>query len=95
MKKLFAILCLAGTTNFLATSCDSNTGGTTTTATQDSEHMDGAQADAVNTVPNDTTGTAATEKTQKNVGNSETRGETNTSKSSTTKNVTVGKDSVQ
>ncbi|QHL87135.1 hypothetical protein GU926_06700 [Nibribacter ruber] len=94
MKKILVTLLLAGATGLVA-SCDANTGGNTTNATQDAEQMDGNMSGSTPTTSNDTTGAAATEKTQQNVGNSQTRGEANTSNSSTTQNVVVGKDSAQ
>ncbi|ALI97982.1 hypothetical protein [Rufibacter tibetensis] len=87
MKKLMMILAIAGMTSFVA--CDSQTGGNTssagTDAAQNSSNPNN-NSSVVNPNPNDTTGATATELTQKRVGNSQTRGEENSSKSRTTQN---------
>ncbi|AKQ46123.1 hypothetical protein TH63_11550 [Rufibacter radiotolerans] len=80
---------MAGMTTLVA--CDSQTGKTTNPATTDAAQMNNDAT--VNPPANDTTGASATEKTQTRVGNSQTRGEQNTSNSSTTKNVEL-KDSL-
>lgn len=79
-------------TGFMA--CDSQTGKNTTSVSTESEQMDGNQTGIVNPNQNDTTGAGATEKTQTRVGNSQSRGEQNTSNSRTTQNQVLG-DSTQ
>ncbi|GGK67086.1 hypothetical protein GCM10011405_13800 [Rufibacter glacialis] len=78
---------MAGMTGFSA--CDTQTGGNTNSAGQDAAQNSSNpnnKSSVVNPNPNDTTGATATELTQKRVGNSDTRGEENSSKSNTTKN---------
>ncbi|WP_192821519.1 hypothetical protein [Rufibacter sp. LB8] len=87
MKKALILLAVAGMTSLAA--CDAKTGGNVGGAQGDpnAEQLGGSTSPEA--VPNDTTGTAATEKTQTNVGNSDTRGERNNSTSRTTQNQVV------
>ncbi|WP_210487031.1 hypothetical protein [Rufibacter aurantiacus] len=95
MKKLVMILAMAGMTGFVA--CDSQTGKNTTSAGTEAEQNSNNPnntSPVVNPNQNDTTGATATEITQSKVGNSQSRGEMNNSKSNTTKNQTL-RDSIE
>lgn len=82
---------MTGLTSLYA--CDSKTGGNVGVSQEDSNQMgDNSSSGIVNANPNDTTGAAATEQTQTSVGNSDQRGETNNSKSTTTQNQNLPKE---
>ncbi|MFC6997859.1 hypothetical protein [Rufibacter roseus] len=92
MKKLLAMLLLAGSASFYA--CQPEKTGTVGVETEDASQTDN-QYGIVNPQENDTSNADVIEKTQTNVGNSRTRGEENNSNSQTTKNVVVRPDSTR
>lgn len=88
MKKLLIMILMAAMAGF--TACDAKTGGNTAAGGDpNAEQLGGSDNGIVNENQNDTTGASATEKTQTSVGNSETRGEQNTSNSETTKDSVI------
>jgi len=92
MKKIFASMLMVGATAF--TACDSKTGGNVG-VDSNAEQTTGNSNGIVNPQQNDTSGADVIEKTQTSVGNSQTRGETNDSRSQTTENVVISSDSTQ